>query len=163
MTTLYKCAPLKDLSPHEVHELYKLRTEVFTAEQGASWAEADEIDSRESTLHVRAYDEETGHLKAYTRLFLTPSIDDTTKGELEVRIGRVAVDKQNRGEGLGRKIIEYSLEVCKKEFHDIDVALEAQTHAIDFYKKHGFHTVGEEFELGGIDHIKMVCPTNDLK
>ncbi|QQU88785.1 GNAT family N-acetyltransferase [Corynebacterium glucuronolyticum] len=162
MTTLYKSAHLQDLSPHEVHELYKLRTEVFTAEQGANWAEADEIDSRETTWHVRAYDE-AGRLKAYTRLFLTPSIDDTTKGEIEVRIGRVAVDKQYRGEGLGRTIIEYSLEMCKKEFHDIDIALEAQTHAIDFYKKHGFHTVGEVFDLGGIDHIKMVCPANDLK
>ena len=162
MTTRYAHAHLKDLSPHDVHALYKLRTEVFTAEQRASWAEADEIDSRETTWHVRAYDE-NDHLKAYTRLFLAPSVDDTTKGELEVRIGRVAVDKHNRGEGLGRKIIEKSLEICKKEFHDIDVALEAQTHAIDFYKKHGFHTIGEEFELGGIDHIKMVCPANDLK
>jgi predicted GNAT family N-acyltransferase len=70
------------------------------------------------------------------------------------RIGRMAVLKAYRGQGLGRQIltelIDKGLELGLNEFY-----LHAQLTAQSLYAKLGFIGEGEVFEEAGIDHRTM--------
>lgn len=70
-------------------------------------------------------------------------------------IGRMAVLKDWRGRGAGRALLEALLD-CAVRQGLTRVTLSAQTHAIGFYERAGFHVVGELFTDAGIPHRKMV-------
>ncbi len=70
-------------------------------------------------------------------------------------IGRMAVLKDWRGRGAGRALLEALLD-CAVRQGLTRVTLSAQTHAIGFYERAGFHVVGELFIDAGIPHRKMV-------
>ncbi|SDW97685.1 GNAT family N-acetyltransferase [Nitrosomonas oligotropha] len=69
-------------------------------------------------------------------------------------IGRMAVLKEWRGQGLGSALLTRLLQVLVKR-HQFQAQLHAQTSAIPFYKKFGFEIVGEEFIEADIPHVKM--------
>jgi predicted GNAT family N-acyltransferase len=117
-----------------------LRVEVFVVEQGVpielEWDEADEVST-----HAVAYDE-AGQVIATGRLLP------------DGHIGRMAVRKSARGKGIGSEVLAALLEEAKRRrFHEL--VLHAQTHAIDFYIKHGFQIEGDEFLEAGIPHRRM--------
>ena len=117
-----------------------LRVEVFVVEQGVpielEWDEADEVST-----HAVAYDE-AGQVIATGRLLP------------DGHIGRMAVRKSARGKGIGSEVLAALLEEAqRRRFHEL--VLHAQTHAIDFYIKHGFQIEGDEFLEAGIPHRRM--------
>jgi len=69
-------------------------------------------------------------------------------------IGRVAVTKNYRGKGIGKKIMNKLIELAKNEGLN-EVLVSSQCSAAGFYKKLGFSEFGEIFQEAGIDHIKM--------
>lgn len=69
-------------------------------------------------------------------------------------VGRVAVLKAYRGQGIGRMIM---LEIIQQA-HQQDrkfLQLSSQVHAISFYEKLGFSIQGDAYDECGIPHIKM--------
>lgn len=72
-------------------------------------------------------------------------------------IGRVI--SNDRGRGLGSLILDEGIKICKSLDAD-KIYIEAQTYAMDFYKKHGFVEVSEYFFEDGIEHVSM---ENNLK
>ncbi|WP_151708245.1 GNAT family N-acetyltransferase [Acinetobacter junii] len=69
-------------------------------------------------------------------------------------VGRVAVLKAYRGQGIGRMIM---LEIVRQA-HQQDrkfLHLSSQVHAISFYEKLGFSIQGDAYDECGIPHIKM--------
>lgn len=69
-------------------------------------------------------------------------------------VGRVAVLKAYRGQGIGRMIM---LEIIRQA-HRQDrkfLHLSSQVHAISFYEKLGFSIQGDAYDECGIPHIKM--------
>jgi len=69
-------------------------------------------------------------------------------------VGRVAVLKTYRGQGIGRMIM---LEIIRQA-HQQDrkfLHLSSQVHAISFYEKLGFSIQGDAYDECGIPHIKM--------
>lgn len=69
-------------------------------------------------------------------------------------VGRVAVLKSYRGQGIGRMIM---LEIIR-QVHQQDrkfLQLSSQVHAISFYEKLGFSIQGDAYDECGIPHIKM--------
>ena len=70
------------------------------------------------------------------------------------RIGRVAVARSLRRQGVGRCVMEKLLGVARHQSHR-EVVLAAQHHAISFYEKLGFHREGNDFENLGITHVMM--------
>jgi len=69
-------------------------------------------------------------------------------------IGRIAVMPQWRKQLVGTAIMEALLnEARSRGFKQVDV--DAQTHAVPFYRSFGFQEEGEEFEDAGLPHIKM--------
>jgi predicted GNAT family N-acyltransferase len=69
-------------------------------------------------------------------------------------IGRMAVLKEWRGKGVGGAILERLIGVAR-ERGDQQIELFAQTHALVFYRAHGFVEHGEVFEEAGIPHQAM--------
>ncbi len=117
-----------------------LRTEVFVVEQGVpaelEWDEADEV-----SIHAVAYDDE-GLPVATGRLLP------------DGHIGRMAVRKSARGQGIGDEVLRRLLDEAKRLDYR-ELVLHAQTHAMGFYLRHGFVSEGDEFMEAGIPHYRM--------
>ena len=131
------------LTSREVYEILKERTAVFVVEQECPYQEADGTDY--DSLHV--WVEENNSIVAYLRIF------DKDKENNIVQIGRVL--SVRRGEGLGAKVLEKGISAAKEEMGAKAIFIEAQTYALDFYKKFGFVACGEEFLEDGIPHTPM--------
>ena len=130
-----------ELTAREIYEILKARTAVFVVEQNIVYQDMDDKDY--DSLHV--YYEEDGKVTAYLRAFETePGI---------VRMGRVLT--LQRGQGLGRKLLNYALEEIRRSFSPKIIALDSQCHAIGFYEKAGFKVCSEEFLEEGVWHVKM--------
>lgn len=78
----------------------------------------------------------------------------TARLKLDCYIGRMAVLKQWRRRGIGSAMLEALIAFAGKEGCSV-VRLHAQTHALDFYSRHGFTAVGDAFDEAGIAHRAM--------
>jgi predicted GNAT family N-acyltransferase len=67
---------------------------------------------------------------------------DRSKYPLPVlRLARLAVDHGARGQGLGRELLRFVLELALRMSHDygcVGVVVDAQAEAVEFYSKYGF-------------------------
>ena len=70
------------------------------------------------------------------------------------RIGRMAVLKEYRGQGVGSALLAALLDYARQEQY-AGVYLHAQLDAIPFYENHGFIASGETFMDAGIPHRTM--------
>ena len=121
-----------------------VRTAVFVHEQGI--APEDEWDTDDATaLHAVLFDA-NGQALGNARL-LRPS---TTIA----KIGRMAVLRENRGNGYGARLLLALIHCARQRGHK-EVCLSAQRTAEGFYAAHGFVVVGEPFDEVGIAHVQM--------
>jgi predicted GNAT family N-acyltransferase len=72
-------------------------------------------------------------------------------------IGRMAVDRRCRDQGVGRSILMALIKHARGQLTLTSVSLNAQISAVGFYKKQDFYRVGDEFFDAGIMHIRMIC------
>jgi predicted GNAT family N-acyltransferase len=70
------------------------------------------------------------------------------------KIGRVAVLQSHRGLGLGHQLM-MAIEIAPELSHCSRFTLQAQTHALKFYKQLGYIEDGPEFLDAGIPHREM--------
>ncbi len=69
-------------------------------------------------------------------------------------IGRVAVLAAARGQGVGDALLTKMI-ILASELGHSRVVVNAQTHALAFYERHGFVAYGPEFDDAGIPHRAM--------
>ena len=69
-------------------------------------------------------------------------------------IGRMALLPEWRGKGVGSAIMGHLLEYARSQRY-ARIELNAQTQAMEFYRRFGFAEVGEMFMDAGIPHIRM--------
>ena len=123
--------------------LAAIRREVFVVEQQVP--ETEEWDGMDaSSRHVIAL-AANGAAIGTGRLL---------PGGPHARIGRMAVLKPWRGRGVGRALLS-ELIAMAREAGFTETRLHAQTHALAFYRKHGYTPVGGEFMEAGIPHVEM--------
>ncbi len=72
------------------------------------------------------------------------------------KIGRMAVLRERRGQGIGRSILTFLMDRARQQGFARAV-LHAQLSAEGFYLKNGFLPEGEIFEEAGIPHRRMSC------
>jgi predicted GNAT family N-acyltransferase len=126
--------------------LCAVREAVFVHEQNVPLAlEWDAIDGE--CLHVLAED-------------LRGNPIGTGRLLPDGHIGRMAVLKAWRGRGVGSALLTMLLALAAARGLR-EVLLNAQTHAVEFYRKHGFAAEGEPFLDAGIPHRRMrrACAT----
>lgn len=135
----------------EMEDALAVRRAVFIDEQGVS--EDEEIDAHDgdpaqvtSAVHVVAYLD--GRSVATGRLLL-----DAPPGE-NAHIGRVAVLRDHRGQGLGAAVmLALHQEARRRGYRGITLA--AQLPAIAFYERLGYAVRGDVFLDAGIEHRWM--------
>jgi predicted GNAT family N-acyltransferase len=71
-----------------------------------------------------------------------------------VKIGRMAVLRERRGEGIGRSILMFLMEQARQQGFTRAV-LHAQLSAEGFYLKNGYVPEGAAFDEAGIRHRRM--------
>ncbi len=129
-------------------DLIKIRTEVFMQEQHVSATdEWDELD--EQAIHFLVLSA-TGVRIGCARLLYE------TFGENNLfHIGRVAILKPFRNQGIGYQLMQFVIAYCKKTTPENTIYLHAQTERRHFYETLGFIAEGNEFMDAGIPHISM--------
>jgi ElaA protein len=138
--TEVRVAAWAQLTPLLLHDLLKLRIDVFVVEQECWYPELDGRDVEPSTEHVWTADGEGP--TAYLRV-----LDD---GDA-VRVGRVCTRKDARGAGLAGLLMA---EVLTRHGGG-PVVLDAQSYLASWYERYGFAVTGPEFVEDGIPHIPM--------
>ncbi|WP_119167241.1 GNAT family N-acetyltransferase [Algihabitans albus] len=132
----------------EKADCLRLRREVFIDEQGI--AEADEMDGLDDRcLHILARC--NGEAVGAARI---------TYLEPVAKIQRVCVSRLWRGKGIGADIIKFAVDVISRTEAISIIRLGAQTHALDFYRKLGFHEIGAVYQDAGIPHRDMEISLN---
>ena len=127
---------------------FKLRTEVFVNEQNVPIElELDEKDNSEHTIHI-------GYFNGDELIGVARLIDMDKE---VIHIGRVAIDKNYRGEGFGYKLILGCEDIAKKVLNrDFNIELSAQVYVETFYKKLGYNRINNNIYIdAGIEHIDM--------
>lgn len=117
-----------------------IRLEVFVHEQLVPLEE--EIDALDvECVHAVAFD---SHGSALATGRLLP----------DGHIGRMAVLKAVRGQGLGSAVLQALMQQAQQKGF-VEVVLSAQTHAKQFYVRHGFVPEGAEYLDANIPHVLM--------
>ncbi len=120
-------------------EARRIRTIVFVQEQGVP-VEIEMDDKDAAGVHALAY--VAGRAVGTGRLLP------------DGHIGRMAVLQESRAHGVGGAILASLVQEARRRGMK-EVVLSAQTHALGFYRRHGFRAVGAIFEEAGIPHQEM--------
>ena len=132
---------------------FALRIEVFVKEQKVPIElELDDKDHSDNTVHIGYFHED--NLIGVARLI------DMDKDV--IHIGRVVIDKEYRGQGIGRELIigceNIAQQILKRK---IIIELSAQIQAENFYKSLGYNRVNDIIYLdAGIEHVDMMKEIN---
>ena len=135
-------------SKEELNLGFALRIEVFVKEQKVPMElEFDEKDNSENTVHVGFFDNK--------KLIGVARLIDLDKDVIQ--IGRVVIDKEYRGQGIGRELIigceNIAQHILKRK---IIIELSAQIQAEKFYESLGYNRVNDKIYLdAGIEHVDM--------
>jgi ElaA protein len=136
----------QELTLEELYKLLQLRSDIFVVEQDCVFLDPDDKDQQ--AIHVLGW--EGSELVGYARVF---GPGDYFR---EASIGRVAVKKAYRDQGLGVQLMRASINATEKRFGTSHIALSAQKYLELFYSDLGFAAEGEEYLEDGIPHIRMV-------
>lgn len=136
-------SPLVELRALEVHELYKLRVDVFVHEQDCPYAEFDEVDPAPTTVHFRLLVD--GRLAATLRLFPSGAHGGVW------HIGRVATAADQRGRGYAGQLLRAAIAAAGAA----PIEIGAQSYLEQWYGSFGFVRCGDEYLDERIPHIPM--------
>lgn len=128
----------------EVLAIKAIRVKVFQEEQGVSEElEFDGLD--ESSIQLLAYLD--------NKPVGTARIKEIEKQT--VKIERLAVLPEARGNGVGTKLMDTALEVAINSDYQT-VLIHAQEYIKELYLRIGFVQIGDTFEEANIPHVKMI-------
>jgi ElaA protein len=137
-------ARFADLDARLLHDLMRLRVDVFVVEQECPYPELDGRDTEPSTWHAWTTLPGTDAPTAYLRAL--------AESDGSLRIGRVCTHRDHRGQALAAQLMRRVLD----EAADRVVVLDAQTYLAAWYQRFGFVPAGPEFVEDGIPHIPMI-------
>jgi predicted GNAT family N-acyltransferase len=103
-----------------------------------------QLEEEKDYIHITG--ESEGRIIAY--LCLIPAEAN------RYRMRQVAVLEELQGNGIGRKLVEFS-ELVIKERHAAEMFMHARLTAVPFYEKLGYEVYGELFYEVGLAHYKM--------
>ena len=132
-----------ELTTAELHDILRLRVDVFVVEQACVYPDIDGRDTEPMTLHH--WITRDGSIAAYAR---TLADHDSA-----IRIGRVVTAPHFRSNGLAAQLVSHIVETSTGW-----LVLDAQSYLVDWYERFGFAATGPEFVEDGIPHVPMARP-----
>jgi ElaA protein len=143
----WTCKTFQELSVEELYSILRLRSDVFVVEQNCVFLDLDNKD--QYCYHIMGWDGK--NLVASTRL-----VPKGVSYPDYHSIGRVVNSKDYRGLGLGKELMEYSIQKCIEHFGNGPIKIGAQLYLKKFYASQGFEQTSEVYDEDGIDHIEMI-------
>ncbi len=144
----FKLSKFTELTPDDLYNLLRLRSEIFVVEQNCIYQDLDDKDQQ--SYHLLVY-KPLNNLIAYARI-----MDCNISYSNFCSIGRVLVKKENRKSNLGTLLMERSIKECENLFGQIPIKISAQFHLKFFYNRLGFKEEGEQYLEDDIPHISMI-------
>ncbi|HQV06299.1 MAG TPA: GNAT family N-acetyltransferase [Chitinophagaceae bacterium] len=144
----WKISAFADLSAAELYTILQLRNEVFVVEQNCIFQDADNVD--QLSFHISGRQQDA--IIAYARI-VPPGILYP-----EPSIGRVVTKPTHRQTGIGKLLMQYSIEHCYRLYGPTAITIGAQLYLENFYNNLGFQSIGDTYLEDNIPHIKMVKP-----
>ncbi|HAW93085.1 MULTISPECIES: GNAT family N-acetyltransferase [unclassified Arsukibacterium] len=138
-----------DLDTLTLYSMLQLRVDVFVVEQNCPYPELDDKDLHPQTRHIIL--KKGDKVIAYSRV-LAPDVSFAGFPG----IGRVCVSQTARRLGLGRVLMDKTLEVTKQYWPDMDIHISAQCYLQQFYQESGFESASEPYLEDDIPHLKMI-------
>ncbi|HEY4936965.1 MAG TPA: GNAT family N-acetyltransferase, partial [Puia sp.] len=129
-----------------LYNILQLRNEVFIVEQNCPYQDCDNKDLY--AWHLMGVREDK--LLAYSRL-LAPGISYS-----ESSIGRIVSSPSSRKTGMGKKLMQESIQQVRNLFHTDTIRIGAQLYLQKFYESFGFIKDGEIYLEDNIPHILML-------
>lgn len=136
---------LEQMQPVLLYDMLALRQAIFVVEQTCIYQDLDGLDKK--ALHLLAV--HNGIVSACLRV-LPPHGQETL-----ARIGRVAVSRHWRKQGIARVMMRKAIDKVQLDNSPGGVYVDAQTYLQEFYGSLGFRVRGKEFLEDGIPHIRM--------
>jgi len=136
-----------ELTNRELHDIFKLRVDIFVVEQTCPYPEIDGKDPKSLHLMYKI----DGNIVAYSRL-LPPGVSFD-----EASIGRVVVAETHRGTGLGYQLMNEAVARSIDIYHSA-IKIGAQAHLEKYYNAAGFVKVSDVYVEDDIPHIDMLRP-----
>jgi ElaA protein len=135
-----------ELSNNELYAILRLRTEVFVVEQNCVFQDMDNKDQQ--SYHLMGWQDDL--LAAYTRL-VPPGVSYELPS-----IGRVVTSPAVRRGGMGKLLMEKSIEETIRLFGPLPIKIGAQVYLDKFYRSLGFEPYGDTYIEDGIPHVEMI-------
>ncbi|MEI9955232.1 MAG: GNAT family N-acetyltransferase [Ferruginibacter sp.] len=136
----------EELTTTELYAILQLRNEVFVVEQNCPYQDADDKDQK--SLHFMGWNGDT--LAAYTRI-IPQGISYA-----QASIGRVVTLPKYRKNGLGKILMQLSIDNTMQQFNCTEIKIGAQLYLKTFYENLGFTQCSEVYLEDNIPHIEML-------
>ena len=138
--------PFAALTPEELYQLLRLRSQVFVVEQKCVFLDLDNKDQQ--CLHLLGWSNK--NITAYARLIPPGHCYD------EASIGRGVTSPDARRQGHGRSLMATAISECTRIYGHQDVRIGAQLYLKEFYASFGFQQVSDTYLEDDIPHIEMI-------
>ena len=148
MNIIWILKKFEELTPHELYTIIQLRNEVFVVQQNCVYQDADNKD--QASYHLMGWEDDK--LITYSRI-IPPGI-----AYAEPSIGRVVTSPSVRGNGIGKMLMEESIDQVYKLFDTVSIKIGAQVYLLQFYSSFGFKQTSDIYLEDGIEHIEMILP-----
>jgi len=133
----------------EKEQAFLLRRRVFVEEQGV-----------DPDLEFDGEDRRARHVVAMLDGRIVGCLRMVLEDEQLCHPGRLAVDKDFRGKGIGSALMWFCIKDMK-EYGFSSAIIHAQAYLKEFYEGFGFEVVGDLFMEAGLQHYHMVLSLND--
>ena len=140
-----------DLTPHELYAILQLRSEVFVVEQNCVF---QDMDNKDQASH---------HLMGWQgkKLVACSRIVPAGISYVEFSIGRIVSSPSVRGQGIGRVLVDKSIQLAYGLHGKGVIRIGAQYYLRDFYESFGFQKAGDIYLEDGIEHVEMLLLMKD--
>jgi len=138
----------KELNTTELYQILQLRNEVFIVEQHCPFQDLDDKDLK--CYHLIGFDTDSQKVMAYTRIVPAGISFE------EASIGRVITSLLARKGGIGKQLMNKSIELLEELYGGVSIKIGAQLYLKKFYESFGFKQVEEVYLEDGIKHILMI-------
>lgn len=145
ITLSWQWQQLTHMSALHLFRVLQLRAKIFVVEQQDAYLDPDDIDLHAWHVHTYHMDQ----LVSYGRVYLDV--------EARVKIGRIVVAQEFRGQGIAHQLMSEILRFIGQHdtYQSLSLTLNAQHHLENFYGQFGFQACSEPYLVGPIMHIDM--------
>jgi len=151
----WRFARFDELSPREIHDLFRARAAAFVVEQNCAFQDLDGVDPE--CWHLLGYERAPSPLGELELLAYARLVPPGVKFD-EPSIGRVVTTQAARGTGRGRALMKEALARAEKLWPGRPIRIGAQHRLERFYEDFGFVTSSAPYDEDGILHVEMVRP-----